>query len=205
MLQTIFTQLLGKYTSDENLIKQFWSEIEDHYSSKGRHYHTLQHLQNMYSQLQLVEEKMLDWNTVLFALFYHDLIYKSTAKDNEEQSAVIAVNRLQQIQYPAEKAEQCKQMILATKSHSISTNTDINYFTDADLSILGADWPEYEAYTKAIRKEYSIYPDLLYKPGRRKVLQHFLDMKSIYKTEFSQNKYEAIARENIQRELQLLR
>lgn len=204
MLQNIFTQLLKKSTLDESLIKLFWSEIEKHYSSKGRHYHTLLHLQNMYTQLLLVKEKIQDWDTLLFSLFYHDIIYKSTAKDNEEQSAAIAVNRLQQIQYPTEKIELCRQHILATKSHTISSNSDTNFFTDADLSILGASWTEYEGYIKAIRKEYSIYPDLLYKPGRRKVLQHFLGMEKIYKTEFFQTKYEVIARENMQKELQIL-
>jgi predicted metal-dependent HD superfamily phosphohydrolase len=39
---------------------------------------------------------------------------------------------------------------------------------DADLSILGKDLDTYLAYTKMIRKEYSIYPDFLYKPGRKK-------------------------------------
>lgn len=205
MLQNIFTQLLRNSTLDESYIKLFWSEIEKHYSLKGRHYHTLAHLQNMYEQLLLVKDKIEGWDTVLFSLFYHDIIYKSTVKDNEEQSAAIAVNRLQQIQYPTQKIELCRQHILATKSHTISSNSDTNFFTDADLSILGADWAQYETYTKAIRKEYSIYPDLLYKPGRRKVLQHFLSMEKIYKTDFFQAKYEALARENMQRELQLLR
>jgi predicted metal-dependent HD superfamily phosphohydrolase len=54
----------------------------------------LQHLQNMYTQLAMVKEKIQDWDTVLFSLFYHDIIYKSTAKDNEEQSAAISEKRL---------------------------------------------------------------------------------------------------------------
>lgn len=203
MLQTIFTQLLVSYISEESLIRLLWNEIKNHYSSKGRHYHTLSHLQNMYSQLLSVKDAIQDWDTLLFSLFYHDVIYSSTATDNEERSAGLAEKRLKQIHYPQEKMEKCLQQILATKKHAPADN-DTNFFTDADLSILGADWPDYEAYTKAIRQEYSIYPDLLYKPGRRKVLKHFLSMEKIYKTGFFQEKYEAIARENMQKEMQLL-
>lgn len=204
MLSSIFTQLLKNYTSDEGLTKQLWSEIEKHYTSNGRYYHTLLHLQNMYTQLLAIKEKIKDWDTLLFSLFYHDVIYSIIAKDNEEKSAALVEKRLAQINYPQQKVQLCVQQILATKSHLFSTDNDTNYFTDADLTILGTDWPEYEQYTKAIRREYSIYPDLIYKPGRRKVLQHFLAMQQIYKTECFQQMFEARARENMQEELRLL-
>ncbi len=61
---------------------------------------------------------------------------------------------------------------------------------DADLSILGQDLEIYLGYTREIRKEYSIYPDVLYKPGRKKVLRYFLDLESIFKTDYSKEKYE---------------
>ncbi len=204
MLSSIFTRLLKRYTTNEGLIQDFWKEVETHYTSKSRHYHTLQHLQNMYTQLLPVKEQITDWDTVMFALFYHDVVYDATRKDNEERSAALAEKRLQQIYYPEAKIRLCAQEILATQSHSISTDTDTNYFTDADLSVLGVDWPEYEKYAKAIRKEYSMYPDLLYKPGRRKVLEHFLSMERIYKTAYFQEMSEGRAKANMKKELEIL-
>jgi predicted metal-dependent HD superfamily phosphohydrolase len=204
MLSSIFIELLNSYIPNKKIVEEWWTEIEKHYRSKHRYYHTLQHIENMYIQLLTIKEHISDWDTLLFSLFYHDIIYKATAKDNEEQSAELAKKRMQQMAYPREKIQLCVQQILATKSHIASANADTNFFTDADLSILGADWPEYEQYTKAIRKEYAIYPDLLYKPGRRKVLQHFLGMERIYKTEFFKKKYEAVARENMQKEMKML-
>lgn len=131
MLPSIFTQLLKNYTSDESLIKELWSETEKHYTSKGRHYHTLVHLQNMYTQLLVIKEKIRDWDTLLFSLFYHDIIYKSTRKGNEERSAALAEKRLVQVSYPPVKIRSCIQQILATKSHTFSIDSDTNYFTDA--------------------------------------------------------------------------
>jgi predicted metal-dependent HD superfamily phosphohydrolase len=52
-----------------------------------------------------------------------------------------------------------------------------------------------------VRREYSIYPDLLYKPGRKKVLQHFLNMEHIFKTIHFYTLYEQNARNNLNREI----
>lgn len=152
----------------------------------------------MIYELESVRKIINDFDVVLFSVFYHDIIYKSTAKDNEEKSAEIAKERLEQLEVPSEISERIYSQILATKSHSTSDD-DTNFLTDADLSILGKGWKEYENYIRQIRKEYSIYPDFLYKPGRKKVLQHFLEFDSIYKTEFfkinMKNRREKIYRE----------
>ncbi|MNE99513.1 hypothetical protein D3C80_1982060 [compost metagenome] len=79
---------------------------------------------------------------------------------------------------------------------------DTNYFTDADLSILGQDWERYIQYAKDIRKEYTIYPDEQYYPGRTRVIQHFLDMPRLFKTEYFYLQFEEKARENLAKELQ---
>lgn len=95
-------------------------------------------------------------------------------------------------------------MILATKLHEISQDNDTNYFIDADLAILGRGQYEYQKYTEQIREEYSIYPDFMYNNGRKKALQHFLQMDAIYKTDYFFEKYEKQARLNISNELETL-
>jgi len=55
-----------------------------------------------------------------------------------------------------------------------------------------------------IRKEYKVYPDIIYKPGRRKVVQHFLAMERIYKTDYFFVRLEQQAKENLTKELTLL-
>jgi predicted metal-dependent HD superfamily phosphohydrolase len=62
----------------------------------------------------------------------------------------------------------------------------------------------YSDYYKNVRKEYSIYPNLLYNPGRKKVLKHFLAMGKIFKTDYFYQKFEKNARLNLQKELDLL-
>lgn len=201
MLQVLFTDLLHQYTSDEGLTHSLWSEVYRFYTSRKRYYHNLTHLEKLFGELSAVQTQVEDLNTALLALFYHDLIYNPLRKDNEEQSALRAQVCLQQLHVPPEKIARCAAHIRATQGHQVSTDADTNLFTDADLSILGQDWDTYSTYIAQIRREYAIYPDLLYRPGRQKVLRHFLAMERIYKTDFFYERYEGQARENMRREL----
>jgi len=51
MLQETFTELAAQYTSDTILIDTCWQELAKNHSAKGRHYHTLDHLQNLLKEL----------------------------------------------------------------------------------------------------------------------------------------------------------
>lgn len=204
MLKDTFIRLLRNYSDNDRLTNELWTEIEKNYSSKKRHYHTLQHLDNLLGQLTEIKDEIRNWNIILFTLYYHDIIYNSLKSDNEEKSAKLAEKRMSKISVPNDNIELCKNQILATKSHIKSTDNDTNYFTDADLSVLGQPWEVYSSYYKNVRKEYSIYPDFVYNSGRKKVLNHFLTMDRIFKTDFFYNKFETQAKHNLQIELVIL-
>lgn len=203
-LKIEFSSLFKKYSNDNHLLESYWVEIEKNYSAKNRHYHNLTHLENMINELLLVKDYIEDFDLLLFSVFYHDIVYKSTAKDNEEKSAKIAQERLSKIALSEKQLKQIYNQIIATKSHQNAIDLDTNYLLDADLSILGKNWEVYEKYILQIRKEYSIYPDFLYNTGRKKVLINFLEFNEIYKTAFFKEKYEENARLNIQKEIDLL-
>ncbi len=203
-LKDRFVQLCFPFTKDQDLIARLWKEIETKYTEKGRHYHDLLHLERMFEEFEAIKDSISEFSLISFAVFYHDVIYDATSKSNEEKSASTAEKRLTELDLGKEEIAIISAQILATKSHQNSENSDINYLLDADLSVLGKDWETYLDYTQKIRKEYSIYPDFLYKPGRKKVLRHFLELESIFKTEYFKGKYEVQAKENIEKELQLL-
>lgn len=203
-MKQVFVQLSSNYSNDLELVDRFWNEIETAYSGKGRHYHTLAHLENIYVQMLEVQTTVSDWNTMLFTLFYHDAVYDASKHNNEEKSAALAEKRMQELGVTSDFAEKCVLQILATKSHQLANDEDINLFTDADLSILGMEWEDYKLYCGQVRKEYRMYPDFLYNPGRKKVLQRFLGMERIFKTAFFYQQLEEQARENIRREMSLL-
>lgn len=201
MLTDLFLHLVNKYSNNNELATNLWLEIFTRYSEPKRHYHTITHLENIIGDLNEVKNKIEDWDTTLFAVFYHDIIYKASSSTNEADSAKLAVQKLSEIGYPAEKIAKCSTMILATKAHERSEDSDTNYLIDADLAVLGSGQYDYRNYSEQIREEYSIYPDFIYNNGRKKALQHFLQMDAIFKTDHFSKKYEKQALFNIKDEL----
>ena len=137
MLTDTFLQLVNKYSKDKELSTNLWLEIFTKYSEPKRQYHTIDHLEAIISDLTEVKSRVSDWDTMLFTVFYHDIIYKASSNTNEGDSAKLAMQRLSEIGYPAEKVAKCANMILSTKKHEQSEDSDTNYLIDTDLAILG--------------------------------------------------------------------
>lgn len=161
-----FFKAVAEYTNDDRIAGELWTELEKTYSARRRHYHTLDHLDDMLKQLLPFRTVFKNWHVIVFAVAYHDAVYKAIRSDNEEKSASLAVKRLKHIGVPDEHVTGCQQLILTTKRHE-AADYETNLFTDADLSILGSDPVTYSRYLKNIRLEYSMFPDILYNPGRK--------------------------------------
>lgn len=201
-LKQKFTELLTNIGFEEKEIQRNWSDLEKAYSGKSRHYHNLTHISDMVECFETYVDQLQFPNEVLFAVFYHDYIYKSSRKDNELKSAEFALSIL------PENISFDKQFVFdaiyATQLHAHNTIEDINWLIDFDLKVLARDWDDYQIYLEQIRKEYRIYPDFLYKPGRAKALKHFLENDFIYQTAEFRKLYEDKARFNIEKEILLL-
>lgn len=203
-LQTNWFELAAKYSSQHGDIKTLLEEIFSAYSGKERHYHNLDHIDQLLQMCDAVREDLADIDTLRFSIWYHDFVYDVRRKDNEEKSAETAADHLKKLGWEEEKIQKCTGQILATANHPITPfneNNDTLYLLDFDLSILGADPATYADYSRRIRMEYGIYPDNEYKNGRKKVLQYFLQSERIFKTAYYFNTYERQARENLKKEL----
>ncbi|OXB03223.1 HD domain-containing protein [Flavobacterium pectinovorum] len=201
-LKEIYSELLTNIGFRESEIEQNWLDLKKAYSNKSRYYHNLTHINDMVECFEIYADQLKFPNEVLFSIFYHDYVYKSSKKDNELKSAEYAVKIL-----PKETNLNSKlvfDMICATQLHQYNEIEDINWLIDFDLKILARDWNEYQIYFEQIRKEYRIYPDFLYKPGRAKALKHFLEHEFIFQTKSFRDLFEEKARANIEKEILLL-
>lgn len=176
------------------------SEIAADYAAPERHYHNLRHLEHLVSELESVGDAVADWNLLMLAAAYHDVVYDPARPDNEEASAVRAGTELEAF-LDNGRLRKLEEIIIATKHHEAATDPDINLFCDADLAILGAAPEVYDIYASSIRKEYGHYPDELYNPGRISVLAKLLLQPTIFKSRILQQRYEIAARVNIVREI----
>jgi predicted metal-dependent HD superfamily phosphohydrolase len=204
MFESQFRKTLRRFTQDEEQVRRLWDEVHYTYSSRKRYYHTMTHLDSIISELLPVAGEFSDWNAIVFATGYHDIVYNVLLTDNEEKSARLAEERLESLSCPAGAIAKCAGLIRATQKHEPSDH-ETNLFTDADLSILGAEPERYRVYLEQIRKEYRIYPDFLYYKGRKKVLHHFLGMPRVFKTRHFYDRYELRARMNLRAELDQLK
>jgi predicted metal-dependent HD superfamily phosphohydrolase len=140
---------------------------------------------------------------VQFVGWFHDAIYDTDASDNEERSAVLAESTCTTWQLPAEDIALVGRMIRATRTHQPEESAGL-VLLDADLSILGADESLYDAYASAIRREYAWVLEEEYRRGRTRILQGFLERERIFRLERMRQLFEAQARVNLAREIELL-
>lgn len=201
-LKEIWHELTSRYTRDAELISELWSKIVTSYNSPGRYYHDLSHLEYMMKQALRYKSRLTDPDTLMFSIFYHDLVYNPLRNDNEDKSAVILNDDLIKMGVSGKQIEKCQKQILASIDHNSREDEDTNYFIDFDLAILGASPELYLDYSVKIRKEYAVFNDLEYRTGRRKVIKHFLEMNRIYKTDIFYENHEQPARKNLKKELE---
>lgn len=150
------------------------------YNESHRHYHNLEHIAEMLNFVDnpsKIFELTGDEKVALrLAVIFHDVVYDTTAKNNEEASYEFflkCVSRLPLPKYPTTEywdmiSSKVKEMILATKSHDYSEN--LPAYTKAiilaDLERLTLPFPLLWNNTKALMKEYAFVDFEDFKNGR---------------------------------------
>ncbi len=117
MVAETFTSLASRYTESIPLVEKLYTELVKHYSEKGRFYHNLDHLNSLLQQILPLADLIKDLDMVLFAVYYHDVVYRVLRKDNEEKSTLFAEKRLNTLNVKTNRIELCTKHILATKAH----------------------------------------------------------------------------------------
>lgn len=187
-----------------------FGDVKAQYCADGRFYHNLAHIKQVLASAQEVAGLAEDWTAVQLAIWFHDVIYKPGAADNEEASARFALKALGGWGVPEKMLQQIEQLIMVTKLGETAVATtavagpDALIMQDADLATLGAQPAAYDQYAAAIRQEFAHVPDADYKHGRAHILTYFLQRKQIYQLPHFYQTLESQARQNIQRELALL-
>ncbi len=182
--------------------KELFKKIAEEYQAENRKYHNFEHIEKMITFLQAYEQEIQDGTGMKLAAYFHDIVYDTKVKDNEEQSAQYAQNYLTRLGIPDDTVNHVLALIRATTKHEIiESDTDSAFFLDADLAILGSNEEKYDKYATKIREEYAWVSDKEYKAGRIKVLEGFLNRPTIYFTEEAGKELEQRARRNIEREI----
>ena len=199
---------LTAFSKKEAIKAALWNDILDHYTEPYRFYHNLQHVAELFTWSERYLGQIEQPAVFGFAILYHDVVYDTFKNNNEEESAKIAREHLSTLLVKPAVIDKVETFILATQNHSIATEngdaSDLAYFLDFDLAILGAEWDVYEEYSQKIRKEYRQYPDAVYNPGRKHALEKLMDKDRLFYTPELDELLGQKARNNMFREVQLL-
>ncbi|MEH2110439.1 HD domain-containing protein [Nostoc sp.] len=175
------------------------------YSTSGRYYHTLKHIDRVLSTIQILQGYTNNLAAVQLAAWFHDVVYDTEAEDNEKRSAEYAWELLSNLGIPESTINTVTRLILNTKDHQAAVDDyDSQVLLDADLAILATNSVQYEEYAHAIRQEYGWVAEAEYITGRQQVLERFLLRSRIYFTPLMSEFAEPSARGNIQAEIQSL-
>lgn len=170
-----------------------------------RRYHGLDHLRDCLARLDEAPAGGKSRDLAEAALWYHDVVYRPGAPDNEALSAELARAALVQGGVPTATAEEVARLVRLTDHAATPTDPVAALVSDVDLSILGRPPEEFAEYERRIREEYRQVPEPLYRAGRARVLAGLLARKPLFTTGHFQTRYEAGARSNLRRSLEALR
>ncbi|AZO23412.1 MAG: hypothetical protein E5W38_23990 [Mesorhizobium sp.] len=182
------------------------NELTALYQAGDRHYHDLAHVEAMLALAEECRRLLHDPDAVEAAIWFHDAIYDSRAKDNETKSAVLAEQKLSG-RISSERLSRIVAMIDATATHQLprlddeKATSDAALFLDMDLAILGAEPGAFDAYEKAVRREYGWVEEPMWRAGRAAVLKSFLARPHIFHTAEFRRRFGERARQNLARSL----
>ena len=180
-----------------------YNDLEKRYSEPHRKYHTFKHIVQCLNELDRLDCRSSDKNAIELALWFHDAVYDTHTKGNEEKSAELAYSILKKAELK-ELGSLVSKLILSTKHKKMPESSLASLLTDIDLSILGQRTKIFDEYERNVRKEYSWVLDVKFARGRSEILLIFLNRPSIFSTPYFQKKYEKRARKNLQRSLKKL-
>jgi predicted metal-dependent HD superfamily phosphohydrolase len=169
------------------------------YTEPVRAYHTTEHIRDCLAQFDLSKSAATHPDEIEAAIWFHDAVYLPGSSGNEDRSAELARDVLLESGVAAAVADRIAGLVLATRHVSVPSEPDAALLCDIDLSILGRPPDVFDEFERRIRLEYAWVPEPLYRSARGEIMESFLRRRSIYQTAFFRERYEAQARENLER------
>lgn len=183
-------------------------ELLDRWSEPHRHYHCPTHLAAVLTAVGVLhrngELPPQLRRAVLLAAWFHDAVYAGAAGADEEDSALLAEDRLTGL-LPDEEVAEVVRLVRLTATHDPAEG-DVagSVLVDADLEVLGRGHSGYQRYIVQVRRDFDHVPDQQFRTGRARVLASLLDRPVLFRTTTGHRLWEAPARENLRAELDSL-
>ena len=186
------------FDSSEPTAELILSRLVALYAEPHRHYHTLDHIQHCLRLFDQVTAWLHEPHAVELALWFHDAIYVSGAKDNERCSADLFLEYANG-RIDATFQQKIDDLIMVTTHTGLPSQSDEQFIVDIDLSSFGLPWEAFMRDGLRIRAEFPEVTDDDYYPGHLRFLRGLWERPSFFLTDYFRQRYEHTARANIER------
>ncbi|GAB04601.1 hypothetical protein GII30_22055 [Gordonia amarae] len=180
------------------------TELTARWNEPHRHHHNQRHLDEVLAALGVLREAgvAFDERPVVLAAWFHDAVYEPFSATNEEDSADLA----RELLAGDPDRDEVARLVELTKTHEPAAD-DRNgvALSDADFAVLGADAVRYDEYAANIQAEFSQVPAEIFRTKRAELLTEFLSRPRIFVSAPANQRWESVARANIEREIGELR
>lgn len=177
-------------------------DLLDRWSEPHRRYHGCTHLLSVLESLDLLTEPADPPRTVLLAAWFHDAVYRGIPRQDEEESARLAEDRLDAAGLPGAEVAEVARLVRLTSDHRPGAGDDGGaLLCDADLSVLGGEPDEYARYAAAVRQEYAHVGDADFAAGRAAVVRHLLELDPLFHSERAKELWLDAAHRNLKGEI----
>jgi predicted metal-dependent HD superfamily phosphohydrolase len=191
---------------DTSTWQKLGEDLIARWNEPHRSYHDERHLEEVLLSLNHLATRgeQLAHETLL-AAWFHDAVYRGTATD-EQDSADLAVAWLREVGSAPDLAQRVGEIVVATKPGlSVAHESPaLAHLLDADLAIFASSESRYLQYSTAVRAEYAHLPEPDFRAGRARILSEYVGKPTIYRTDTARQLWEARARTNLQREIDML-
>ncbi|WP_458108509.1 DUF4031 domain-containing protein [Arthrobacter sp. R3-55] len=177
-------------------------ELLERWGEDGRKYHSRTHLLAVLEALDVLTEPAVPARTVSLAAWFHDAVYEGVAGQDEEDSAILAEDRLTAAGLAPADVTEVARLVRLTSSHSPEADDHAGaLLCNADLSVLGGDQQAYARYLAAVREDYAHVSDDDFAKGRAAVVRHLLGLDPLFHGERAKGLWLDAARRNLAAEL----
>lgn len=178
-------------------VQPVFAGLVAHYAEPARHYHTLAHIRRCLRTLDRYRAAIPEPGSVELALWFHDVIYRPAARDNEARSADCWRRLATGIAAPIRDG--VATAILATTHRQPPVGALAAWTVDIDLSGLALSPASFARDGARLRAERPDLDDSGYRAAELAFLSGLLQRDRLYYTAELHAAGEAKARANLQR------
>ena len=201
--QSRFEALWLRCTSAATNASAAFKQLSQHYREPHRHYHTWDHIAHCLSQLDQIRHLPNCPDGLELSIWYHDVIYELSAKDNEQRSAELFMSHSDKIMAD-DLRQQVYDLIMVTVHPSHPLTLDQCLMVDIDLSSFCLPWADFLHDSANVRAEYPTMDDHSFNTGQAKFLNSLAAREWFFCSDFYRQHHEQTARDNISRLLRSL-